>query len=163
MKSAPDNSVIENVTTQLLGDASTRMRRPKEILLKGLAENPRQLSTQTLPTHEKADDLSEEPDFSLLPIPKKKSNKSGLNATARNSDTLGSSIQKYVSTRPRLVPGKLSSENWIPENIRFRSIHRDIAVAKQNLYDTLVLETGQERNMKSLRVTDLQKAHNEES
>lgn len=163
MKSSPDNSVIENVTTQLLGDASTRMRRPKEILLKGLAENPRQMSTQSLPPHENIDGLSEEPDFSLIPTQKKKSQKSGLNASGRHTDSLGAGLQKYVSTRPRIIPGKVSSENWIPENIRFRSIHRDIAVAKQNLYDTLVLETGQEREMKRLQVTDLQKAHNEES
>lgn len=170
MKSAPTDSVIENVTAQLLGDASTRMRKPKEILLKGLAEQPRQSSsTKSLSTLEKSDLLSSSqdqgpPDFSLIPTQKKKSNKSGLNITATHKgDSLGGGGQKYVSTRPRIVPGKLSSENWIPENIRFRSIHRDIDVAKKNLYDTIVLETGQERTRKGTQVTDLQKAHNEES
>ena len=164
MKTAPTDSVIENVTSQLLGDASTRMRKPKEILLKGLAEQPRQSSTQSLPALEKAEFSStQDPDFSLIPVQKKKSTKAGLHLTAPKGDSLGGGGQKYVSTRPRIVPGKLSSENWIPENIRFRSIYRDIDVAKKNLYDTIVLETGQERARKSLQVTDLQKAHNEES
>mmetsp|Transcript_17813 Transcript_17813/g.29774 ORF Transcript_17813/g.29774 Transcript_17813/m.29774 type:complete len:379 (-) Transcript_17813:219-1355(-) len=161
MKAAPNNSVIENVTSQLLGDASTRMRKPKEILLKGLAENPRQSSTSSL--YEKTDTTSlESPDFSLIPKQKKKSGKSqGLNVTsARPGEGLS---QKYVSSRPRLPPGKVSSENWIPENIRFRSIYRDIAVAKQNLTDTIVLETEMAREMKRFQETDLQKAHNEES
>lgn len=169
MKAAPDSSVIENVTSQLLGDASTRMRRPKEILLKGLAENPRQSSSSSLPTLEKIDSMAstDAPDFSLLPTQKKKSNKNlGMSVTsARANDSLGGGGgQKYVSsTRPRLLPGKASSENWIPENVRFRSIYREIAVAKQNLTDTIVLETEMAREMKRFQETDLQKAHNEES
>lgn len=164
MKAAPTNSVIENVTSQLLGDASTRMRKPKEILLKGLAEKPRSSSSQSLFPVERSDPSSaEEPDFSLLSTQKKKSTRGGLNISTHKSESLGGGGQKYVSTRPRIVPGKLSSENWIPENIRFRSIYRDIIVAKQNLADTLTLEASEERAKKSMQVTDLQKAHNEES
>ena len=157
-KSAPDNSVIEHVTSQLLQEASTRMRKPKEVLVKGLAELPRQQSSMySLPSLDKRESASEEPDFSLIQTQKKK-NKSSANLTARQNEV----SQKYISSRPRIVPGKLSSENWIPENIRFRSIHRDIAVAKQNLYDAIVLETEREREMKRLTLTDLQRAHIEE-
>lgn len=158
MKESPEKSVIEHVTTHLLGDASARMRKPKEILLKGLAENPRNPSTHSLPSLDKRDSASEEPDFSLIPIQKKKNTRTGLNVTVRYNDN----ANKFLSTRPRIVPGKLSSENWIPENIRFRSIHRDIAVAKQNLYDTIVLETEKDREMRRLTLTDLQRAHVEE-
>lgn len=164
MKASPDNTVLENVTTQLLSEASTRMRLPKEVLLKGLAEKPRQTTLQPIriSDNERGYNNGENPDFSLIPLPKKKTTKNTLSVTSTKlpSDT---SVQKFVSTRQRIMPGKPSSENWIPEKIRFRSLHRDIAVAKQNLLDSITLETEQQREMRRFQMSDLEKAHNEES
>lgn len=58
---------------------------------------------------------------------------------------------------------KPSSENWVPETIRLRSIYRDIAVAKETLSDLLVLEDTNRKEVKRLSVTALDKARTEES
>lgn len=58
---------------------------------------------------------------------------------------------------------KPSSENWIPEITRMKSLERDLIVAKENLADIQLREMGENREMKQFRVTDLERALKAES
>ena len=58
---------------------------------------------------------------------------------------------------------KPSSENWIPEISRMKSLERDLLVAKENLADIQLREMGEAREMKQFRVTELERALKAES
>jgi hypothetical protein len=58
---------------------------------------------------------------------------------------------------------KVTSENWIPEIQRMRSLERDLIVAKENLSDIRLREMGEAREMKQFRVTELERALKAES
>lgn len=59
--------------------------------------------------------------------------------------------------------GKASSENWVPEIARMRSLERDFLVAKENLADIQLREASEAREMKQFRVTELERALKAES
>jgi hypothetical protein len=58
---------------------------------------------------------------------------------------------------------KLSNQNWIPETLRFKSLQRDLLVAKENLQSAIVVEMETNKELKRLTCTDLERAHVEES
>eukprot|EP01036_Dinobryon_divergens_P033701 gene33701-43559_t len=58
---------------------------------------------------------------------------------------------------------KTSSENWIPEEVRMRSMYREFQLLKENLGDIRKREEVERVNMKVLSVTDLQRAQIKES
>ena len=58
---------------------------------------------------------------------------------------------------------KPSSENWIPDLERSRSLERDFNVLKANLSDIQKREMQEKREMKQFLVSDLEKARNAES
>ena len=58
---------------------------------------------------------------------------------------------------------KASSENWVPEIARMRSLERDFLVAKENLADIQLREASEAREMKQFRVTELERALKAES
>jgi hypothetical protein len=170
MRESPFDTVVENMATALIQESSVRMRKAPEVIVSGLAEKPKATTTVPLPpltTAMSFDDdnfderLSavEETDQIVLQKIKQKgvqiSHKYSAAASRQSSD-------KSAVYRPTLPKGKHSSENWIPEQVRFRSIHRDIANAKENLRSTMVLETEQQRELRRFTQTDLQKAKLEE-
>ena len=53
---------------------------------------------------------------------------------------------------------KASSENWIPEITRMRSVHRHIAAAKETVQDMHLREVSNEREMKQFKKSAFQKA-----
>ncbi len=53
---------------------------------------------------------------------------------------------------------KASSENWIPEITRMRSVHRHIAAAKETVQDMHLREINNEREMKQFKRSAFQKA-----
>ena len=53
---------------------------------------------------------------------------------------------------------KVSSENWIPDLERTRSLERDFKVLKNNLADVQLREEQERREMKQFQVSDLEKA-----
>jgi hypothetical protein len=57
---------------------------------------------------------------------------------------------------------KPSTENWIPEVVRFRSIHRDLATLETNLKSTLTMETEMNRELRQFQLNELDKSHLEE-
>ena len=58
---------------------------------------------------------------------------------------------------------KVTSENWIPDLERTRSLERDFKVLKDNLSDVALRQMQERREMKQFKVTDLEKARNAES
>ena len=58
---------------------------------------------------------------------------------------------------------KPSSENWIPDLERTRSLERDFKVLKDNMSDINKREMQEKREMKQFLVSDLEKARNAES
>jgi len=59
--------------------------------------------------------------------------------------------------------GKTSSENWIPEEVRMRSLYREFQLLKENLGDIRKREDVEKVNMKALSVSDLARAQVKES
>ena len=58
---------------------------------------------------------------------------------------------------------KPSSENWIPEITRMKSLERDLSVAKETLADIMVREMGTMSMLKTFSVSDLEHARVAES
>ena len=81
-------------------------------------------------------------------------------ASSKKSGTL--TLSSSLEFQSNNSIGKSSSENWIPEKLRLRSLHRHITVAKETLEDIIMRETGQEREMRRFKRSDLEKAHDEE-
>jgi len=69
---------------------------------------------------------------------------------------LNAEKDKLEKQRKEVV--KPSGENWIPEISRFKSLERDLIVAKENLTDIILREQSTAREMKQFRTTDLQRA-----
>ena len=170
MRDSTLDSVAENMTAALILDASQRMRKDADVIVCGLAEKPR-ASTLPLPPvttmQNSYDDDNfaerlnavEETDTILL---QKMKHRGGQITTKYSLSASRIQSEKSVVYRPTLPKGKHSTENWIPEATRFRSIHRDIAVAKENLRSTMILETEQARGLRRFKLTDIQKARVEE-
>ena len=87
---------------------------------------------------------------------KKYSNYGGREFIASKLDN---SIPKFEQM---MKSGKPSSENWIPEIERMKSLGRDLAVAKDNLGDIIKRETQSEREMRQFKKSVLDKAKIEE-
>mmetsp|Transcript_8142 Transcript_8142/g.12157 ORF Transcript_8142/g.12157 Transcript_8142/m.12157 type:complete len:404 (+) Transcript_8142:3-1214(+) len=166
--------VIEHIAGALITDASIRRRTPADVIVNGLAEKPRERSVP-LPPVETASPSTEEDsnqervrtstetDTQTLLKLKSKGGHIGKYSLSTARDTSSVERSKYRPSMSLTKQGKPSSENWIPEQIRFRSIHRDIANLKENLRCTVTLEMEQQRELRRFQTTDLQKAHLEES
>jgi hypothetical protein len=87
----------------------------------------------------------------LIPKRYKKNRKTKLHLDSSSSEAFGGR------------GGKLSNQNWIPEVLRFKSLQRDLLVAKENLQSALVVEMETNKELKRLTCTDLERAHVEES
>jgi hypothetical protein len=86
------------------------------------------------------------------------------NAAATTSVNPAGDTNLSRKLRKNLHPPTLkpSTENWIPEVIRFRSIHRDLATLDTNLKSTLTMETELNRELRSFQLNELDKSHLEE-
>jgi hypothetical protein len=177
-----DNSpVIENVVYALIRESSIRSRRTSDVILNGLTTLPKSSSLPSIVVEPPIEDLKESKFITTLSTktrPKSSDiNKAKKSITRRNSTPIKDDrettqiIKKNVAimmaakNQHQQQSGfiKPTSENWVPELTRFKSIQRDFAVAKVTLNDIIMREAGNEREMKGLRTSDLQKAQNLES
>lgn len=78
------------------------------------------------------------------------------------TDAVKKNIQTLTLERYGKV-GKPSSENWVPEVTRLKSLERHIAVAKETLNDIMIREMTNNKDLKRLSVSDLDRARTEES
>lgn len=168
MRDSPFDSVVENMASSLIQESSVRMRRAPDVIVSGLAEKPKSLIVPLPPlqTAMSNDDDNFEERLSAVEetdtIVLQKIKQKGAQISNKYSVAASRQPSEKTAYRPTLPKGKHSSENWIPEQVRFRSIHRDIANAKENLRSTMVLETEQQRELRRFTQTDLQKAKLEE-
>lgn len=167
MRDSPFDTVVENMASSLVQESSVRMRKAPDVIVSGLAEKPR-AATVPLPPLQSAS-ASDDDNFERLnscqeteEITLQKIKHRGTQISSKYSVAASRQQSEKSTYRPTLPKGKHSSENWIPEQTRFRSIHRDIANLKENLRSTMVLETEQQREMRRFQLTDIQRARVEE-
>ena len=156
----------------MVTDSSVRTRRPQEVIVKGLAVIPK--TFKSMPTLEKSKELMAKtvvPSNGSNDMPMHYPNLNRHNLAPRKSELttdiifqpepryefekIKSSIKNESEKQNR---NKASSENWIPELTRMRSVHRHIAVAKETVNDMIIREINNAREMKQFKVTDFEKA-----
>lgn len=170
-KESKGTTLLANVVDTLLDDAGVRSRQRPSVMIEGLATLPRLKSSSTAPaTSQELTAEQLELALTLKPNPKsshgpispsrkiEKPNKGSTKAAKRQLKKLHEDITIETYGKP-----KISSENWIPEVIRFKSIQRDFAVTKENLAASLVLEGESQKELKRLSQSELQRALTEES
>lgn len=162
-----DLSIMENLVQALVNESSTKNRRPVDVTLSGLATMPKTISSlpsinnNTTVDGTQADETNKSSASRPLSAPR--------NSPAKEKKRQDYIIKRQVDTTERFgkfgnnANNKVSVDNWIPEETRMRSLHRDIAVAKLTLTDIQKKEMGQDKELKRLRTTDLQRAQTEES
>jgi hypothetical protein len=156
---------MENLVQALVNESSVKNRRPIDVTIAGLATMPRSTvlpiidsTTSTQPSTN-----SPKPRPSSAPRTNRGSKQQ---VKLNNHATVGN--MHYIKRQTDVVErfGKtnelLSTENWIPEETRMRSLHRDIAVAKVTLGDIQKREMGQDKELKRLRISDFKRAQIEE-
>jgi hypothetical protein len=160
-------TLLENIVHTLIDDAASRTRQKASVLVDGLATLPRVRATAA----PAADDTAEM-ELLLREHPHPKSTIPAAASAPRKTEKPKGSSKGAKKQLKKLHDDividsygkpKISSENWIPEQVRFRSIERDIAVAKENLKDSMVLEMGSAKEMKRLSQSELARAQMEES
>jgi hypothetical protein len=168
--SATNKTVMEHMTTALLRDASLRIRREPEIVLSGLAERPRTTPLPPLNTFE--DDRNETERFEKLSLLEEREQQTNRKlrlkaATMANNLTcthVATETKRYrpLNNHHSKLVAKPSVENWIPEPMRFRSLHRDLMTMQENLRSTISFEKDNSREIRRFQTTDLQKTLLEE-
>jgi len=185
-------TVLESIIAALLRESSIRSRRSLEIVSTGLVAQAKSSSLPPIidgnisqefimsssgirsPQSKKDDPITEtqtKSDASNKIIFEHKTNEKEKEKKKHKSKRHQQDYNDYplVQRQLELIQlerfGKVkpSAENWVPENIRLRSIYRDIAVAKDTLSDVLTREDTNRKEVKRLSVTALDKAHTEES
>lgn len=154
-----EDSVLSNLVSALIKESSIRNRRAPEVTISGLAIMPKSTSLPQLAAPEprapspptasplrKTDDNRARPRDSNPPKP-------------LHMKRLPDNLDRYLSSKPKTA----SLENWIPDDIRMRTIQRNIMLTKETLDGTLKLENSLAREMKRLMVSDLERAKMEES
>lgn len=167
---AKEHSVLENLVQALIHESSVRNRRNPELTVSGLAAMPK---ASTLPSVNNSN--SDESRLNPLPSPSKSqqrpsstqiNNKSSDHESRKSKPSLHSkrlpeNMERFLSSNKS--NNKLSSENWIPDDVRMRSFHRDLLNVKEILDDTKRLESSLNKEMKRLMVSDLERAKTEET
>ncbi len=158
-----DGTVLENLVIALARESSIRNRRPTEVTISGLATMPK---TTILPTI-----VSEPPSISLS-IPKSTQSpakppshtESATKSHRKENKSLSNkrSVDSFSNLSNVGLKGKHSNENWIPEDIRMRSLQRELLTVKEIFVDTKILESSLQREMKRLNISELDKAKTEE-
>jgi hypothetical protein len=160
-------SLIECVVDFLVDDAAVRTRVKPDILIDGLATLPR-LRQNKYPPAISLETSQEQLQLALAQNPNVKS-PIGSTVPSRRAEQLqskaaGSVARKQLKKiRAESVVDvfgkpKISNENWIPEIIRFKSLQRDLAVAKENLMSSMVLESETKKELKRLSQSELDRA-----
>ncbi len=182
LESAPEKAtVLENLALTLTKETSIRMRKPIDVTINGLATLPKKKPVIGSKQFHETEKLREQAllnsrqtsgnntlsgDSVASLSSSKRSDK--YQKSSRNTDyggrefiasKLENSIPKFESM---IKSGKPSSENWIPEIERMKSLGRDLAVAKDNLGDIIKRETQSEREMRQFKKSVLDKAKIEE-
>lgn len=154
-----EGTVLENLVNALVQESSIRNRRPTEVTVSGLATMPKTSSLPQLPPEPVMSLSIPKPTFSSPPKREATENRHKKEPKSANKRSVDSFSNLSISMSNR---GKHSSENWIPEETRMKSLQRELLTVKEIFNGTKVLETSLQREMKRLNVSDLERAKTEE-
>ncbi|RYG96028.1 hypothetical protein EON65_55035 [archaeon] len=153
-----EDAVLPNLVSALIQESSIRNRRPPEVTISGLAMQPRPVALPTLApppdTHERTVKGTEQ----VSRPPPIKINFEQEFKQRKDSQAANNPAPKLVMKNHFKHAPKTSNENWIPEEIRMKSLQRDIMHAKETLEDSMKLESSLAREMRRLTVSDLERA-----
>jgi hypothetical protein len=163
-----NKTVMEHMTEALLRDASLRIRREPEIVLSGLAERPRTTPLPPLNTFEDETPGGATTErYEKLSLLEEREHQTNTKLRLKAAAMANNLTSTHVATeqtkryRPLINHSKLNSkpsvENWIPEPIRFRSLHRDLMTMQENIRSTISFEKDNSREIRRFQTTDLQK------
>jgi hypothetical protein len=179
-----DNSVLTNLVMALVQESSVRSRRPAEVTVSGLATLPRIASVPAAASAKESafayqanaekdafltsqqlfrkNNPLDETDQKHLIANKKISPRraSPRKPKIRMSVETSALVQKQMDilNADKFNKTKLSAENWIPDLIRRQSIEREIQVVKDTTRDWEIVERMQERQMKDVLKSDVERA-----
>jgi hypothetical protein len=172
-QNSKDKSILENVVQALVRESSVRSRQTPEVILTGLAAMPKTTSLPHIVDHHQ--------EQHHIPLPRSPTmhssshahrvDKSKSNTARTNQSTqqplikrqLENTDKPFGTTRQQNNKQTLSNEAWIPNEIRLRSVKRDITAANDTLNMIQKREITMAREMRRLLVTDLARAQTEES
>lgn len=168
-----DKTVLESLLRTLVQESSLKTRRPPEVVMSGLVTLSKSVSLPLVTNTTCFDFQVNAENCVFTPGPQKQQKPLSVKPRAeeqlkttrpisgkdrekmrksRNkiSDETQASIQKQLAlmNNEKFGKPKPSSENWVPEESRFRFIHRSLGTMQENLKALQVLETCQEREMK---------------
>lgn len=168
-QSKKDGTVLENLVLALARESSIRNRRPTEVTVSGLATMPKTTTLPTLVVNEPQTSTSlstpKPPISTSSPFKKPEPhNESGTKSHRKETNKLTNkrSVDSFAVISNNNSKNRHSNENWIPEDIRMRSLQRELLTVKEIFADTKNLETSLQREMKRLAVSDLERAKAEE-
>lgn len=157
-------TVIENLSQELMTEASLRMRRPSEVILTGLATAPKSSSLPAIEMHPQPTTVFEKKVRESYAYKYDSFNESNFK---KQDLTTGAEItRRYNPTSKKIqdnIKNKMSSSNWIPDDVRYRQLGRDFLVAKENLHDIVMRAEESRRENRALAQSDLDRAHSMES
>lgn len=167
------NSVLENVSWEMMSDAAMRMRKTPEVVVSGMAMVPKvprlpaldMAPATTTTTMERKKDsnyqydyqkYTMESDAALIANAKKKlyEEANEVEITKRHYNPSQTKRVDNSSSKNRS-----SSSNWIPDETRYKQLGRDLIVAKENLHDIIMRNEETRRENRALAQTDLERAH----
>jgi len=166
-------SVLENVSWEMMSDASMRMRKTPEVIVSGMAmvpKVPKLPALDMVPANtqsERKKDAGYQYDYqkytmasdaALIANAKKK-----LYEEANEPEITKRHYNPSQATTKRMADNnaknRSSSSNWIPDETRYRQLGRDLLVAKENLHDIIMRNEETRRENRALGQTDLERAH----
>jgi hypothetical protein len=154
-KSAPGSLSLSSLSSPIGGHGSGRGQEDNFNLL----QNETKLEQHMLKKHQKKSQIiSQKYPSHHSPIRQQQQQQQHRVSQQQQSSPKNNNLLSY---HPNNIL-KPSTENWIPEIVRFRSIHRDLITLESNLQSTIIMETELNRELRSLQINQLEKAHLEE-
>jgi hypothetical protein len=166
-QSKRNRTLLENLVNALVNESAVRNRRSTEVTVSGLATMPKSTTLPTLQPDLKSSLSLSIPKPAPMSSPARRPiehdnqhnnkihRKDGKSSTKRSVETFSSSLVGLKGKQH-------SNENWIPEEIRMKSLQRELLTVKEIFADTKTLEMSLQREMKRLSVSDLDRAKAEE-
>jgi len=157
-------TVLENLSSELMSEASLRMRKPSEVIISGLATIPKPSSLPAIELHPLSTTVFEKKIRDSYAYKYDSMNETNIKKQDLNTGTELTRRYNPISKRSQEnLKNKMSSSNWIPDDVRYKQLGRDFHVAKENLHDIIMRTEETRRENRALAQSDLDRAHSMES
>ncbi len=148
-------SILENIIGALIKESSIKTRRPPDVTISGLATMPRVTSLPQIVDHSNNNSPLKRPNSARkyeLEVKSAEHELQQIRQRIAAQDIKNKSIirrqydkedtKQHIHQKQQASSKLISSENWVPEEIRFKSVGRDLAVAKVTFDDIQNLEVS---------------------